>query len=190
MQALLMQTLAQPQVQSVVAEFLTLRADPAVVLDGPEGEVAVRCALEGLFDVLMDLLQDQQILAQAGEFSEDAKQHADRMLAGLERGRMFCVGAALPEAVVALYLLRRRLRSLGDRARDEEAVVTALDGVVALLAPGVSVLELWQDNRSSCTRLWVSLSQLISSMDAHCPDPAVATAAPQPSPLVGSPDPA
>lgn len=183
MQALL----TQPQVQTVVAEFLTLRADPAVVLDGPAGEAAVRAALETLFDTLRELMRDQQVLASAKEFSEDATQQAERILAGLDRGRLLCVGAALPEAVVALYLLRRRLRSLGPDARDERSVVGALDGVVALMAPGVSVLDLWQDNRSRCASLWTSLRGLMEAMDDHCPDPTAPPPPPPPTAAANAP---
>lgn len=102
---------------------------------------------------------------------EEFNEKLGSVIQGLKKAELFCTGEALPDAVVTLYLLRQKLRSLGDRSRDQAAVVKEVDSIVSLLAPGISVLELWQNNQTESAHLWEALNGLISAMDQHCPCP-------------------
>lgn len=199
----IIRTLSQPKVQAVVAEFFALEASGVATLTTPEGHDGMVGALHSLFSVLRDMLSDEQVLRTAAQFhnaAQDDDDDHDAAAAALPvtvdditHAEEFCKTVALSHAVVALFLLRRKLRSLGPKAHDEAAVIKEVDGVVALLVPGrgfgrrrgkkmrvchnhhrvanFSILPMWQENRASCSRLWEALGGIIATMDQHCPDP-------------------
>ena len=177
----LLNTLCRPDVQAVVSEWFDLRLSGVCVVSGDEAETELRAAIQELFAVLMAMAHDQRLVRQAYTFAAEDDTAAsggatDGAESLLQRAQEFCLVSAFPDAVVALYLLRRKLRAMGAAARDERAVVTALSDVVALMAPGVSVLALWENNRAEGTQLWAALSEIMRVLDCHCPDAAAAAA--------------
>ena len=115
------------------------------------------------------MLNDRHRLQCAGRFDEVEPDPEHPLVDPLRRAEALCTGPALASTVAALCVLRRRLRALG--MENEEAVVAAVDGPVAVLAPGVSVLQLWKENRTVSARLWGTLSDLFAVLNRHCPVP-------------------
>lgn len=172
MNALCMGMLSNPRVQRVMTDFLDLDASGLARIEDATGQEEIREAIGGLFDALRTLLSDAQLRQQveelAGDLDTGHDPHAEA-LAHLDGARDLCCCTALPQTIVALALMRRYLAALGSDANDEAAVVAAVDGIVALLAPGVSVLEHWERNRTGCARLWEALNKILGVLDRHCP---------------------
>ena len=96
--------------------------------------------LSGLFQLLRDVLNDHHHLSSATSFDDDAHHpYVDTLV----RAERMCTAQgnvgknststvwedALPQTIVALFLLRQRLRTLG--AGGEEDAVRAVDDVVS-----------------------------------------------------------
>lgn len=174
--------LTNPKVQGVLADFLELDASGQARIEDPTGLDDVRRAVGCLFDVLRELLLDAQLRQQVAELSSsnedvgiDDALHDDAV-GRLDGARDLCCHVALPQTIVALVLMRRYLAGLGPDANDEAAVVASVDGIVALLAPGISVRDHWERNRAGCTRLWEALNAILRVLDQHCPPPPPAPA--------------
>ena len=189
----IIQTLAQPQARSTLAEFFEIQASGAARIpetteggEGAEGaRTEMRAVIDELFDVISDLVHEHAVVARAtqaldgagggaggaaGDPDDALAAAATARLGNIETARAACTGEFLSHAIVGVYLMRRKLRALGPKAQNEEDVVDAVDGIVAMLAPGISVRELWLDNRPGCTRLWTTLNAILRAMDRHCPE--------------------
>lgn len=159
--------------------FLQLKAvcvqSGLITLDDPEGIAAVSESIDSLFQVLVELAQEVATGLEAMQFTHSnnidsaSLPNPSTCVDALERARHFCTVTAFPDTLVALHLLRRKLRRLGNRARDPVAVVSEVNDIVCLLAPGVSVMALYQENPTSSARLWDQLKNLMTAMDRYCP---------------------
>ena len=61
--------------------------------------------------------------------------------------------------------------------RDEAAVLTQLEGIVSLLVPGFSILELWNEHGSQMGeapgKVRDAVILVLHALDCHCPDAAI-----------------
>ena len=180
--SLFLSALADPQVKAVMNEFFELDASGEARVTTAEGQEGIRAVIVQLFTTIGDLLTEHTLVTDALDFETNAEAPRD-YVALCQQAMEFSTGAAFPQSVVALYLLRSKLRSLGEKAKDEREVITIVDGTVGLLAPGVSVLAAWESNREQCARLWACLNDILRVMDQHCPDASSSrSAAPPPPP--------
>ena len=180
--SLFFSALADPQVKAVMNEFFALDASGEARVSDPEGQENIRRVIVQLFTTIGDLLTEHTLVTTALNF-ETSPEECHDYGALCQQAMEFSTGAAFPQTVVALYLLRTKLRSLGEKAHDEREVITIVDGIVGLLAPGVSVLEAWESNREQCARLWTCLHDILRVMDQHCPDASSSSKAPPPPPV-------
>lgn len=98
----------------------------------------------------------------------------------VEQAQAFCLNEALDQTIVAVYLIRQKLRALGEDAKDEATVIATIDAPISLLVPGISILKVWQDNRQGCAQIWDALNKLLVTLDRWCPHPAGLSTAPSP----------
>ena len=174
----LLAALGRPDVKAVMEEFFALENSGVARVTDPAALADLRGVIRALFGVVGTMLQTFHALRGALEFDDnDAAGAAPQDYAAYcQQAEELCTGSAMPQTVVALYLLRAKLRALGPDA-NEEHVVRLVHETVALLIPGVSLLDVWQENRAQCAQLWTCLTDLLRVMDACCPDAAAGASA-------------
>lgn len=168
-------------------EWFVLRASGDVVPpeDGSAGGEALRGAIQGLLDVLRTFIAEHE---QHEIMHNGAATHPEELLQAHAQAAAMATGLFFAETVVALALLRRKLRDSRLTLENEAAVIVEVDRVVALLVPDFSLQAFWQDGPFAGlvelrAQLWVTLGALLEALDRHVPDRGMATpAAAPPSP--------
>lgn len=190
--ASILTALSYPEVKQVVNEFFALDASGTARVTDPDGQEAVRQVVTQLFNTISDILTEYNMVGDALNFEAESLTTAQDYGSLCQQAMEISTGPALQQTVVALYLLRSKLRSLGEKAKDEREVIVVVDGIVSLMAPGVpgpspsdgpplSLLEVWERNREQCARLWTCLHSIMGVMDRHCPDASAVSPPPPPA---------
>jgi hypothetical protein len=181
-----------PAVQGVVMEWMDLRMSGQLehLVDGPAHDALV-LSIECLFAALRRLVADHEALAALDQTASDSSTTSlDTILAQAQDS---CTTDSFLDAVTALCVLRRKVVAVCLDLRDEAAVLAQLEGIVSLMAPGVSLLSVWERHGprlgNSPKGVRDAVIEALHQLNLHCPDPSLAASSSVPEFAAGHPTP-